>query len=197
MIAPQASPVRPDDLRSPTGPRLRGLRRQSIHPDRADTGVSIFSTLADAASPARDQVKDRDEVCWKIDPDTGQWAGIHIGDVGGPGARPVLRRCSGGTQDRRPPQGGRTGLVNTQPPDLRSSDLYGQVKRRFLPTSSRQPQSWLPNSQFGAQANRFSIFTGNSRTRTPVAWCTAAVTAAAKPARPISPMPRAPIWLIS
>jgi len=34
------------------------------------------------------------------------------------------------------------------------------------------------------QANRFSIFTGSSRTRTPVAWCTADVTAAAKPAKP-------------
>ena len=47
------------------------------------------------------------------------------------------------------------------------------------------------------QANRFSIFTGSSRTRTPVAWCTADVTAAAKPAKPISPMPRAPSSLIS
>ena len=32
--------------------------------------------------------------------------------------------------------------------------------------------------------------TGSSRTRTPVAWWTAAVMAAANPARPISPMPR-------
>jgi hypothetical protein len=44
---------------------------------------------------------------------------------------------------------------------------------------------------------RFSIFTGNSRTRTPVAWCTASVIAAAIPARPISPTPRAPSSLIS
>ena len=46
-------------------------------------------------------------------------------------------------------------------------------------------------------ANRFSIFTGSSRTRTPVAWWTAAVIAAAIPAKPISPIPRAPSSLIS
>jgi len=46
-------------------------------------------------------------------------------------------------------------------------------------------------------ASKSSIFTGNSRTRTPVAWCTASVIAAAIPARPISPIPRAPSSLIS
>ena len=41
-------------------------------------------------------------------------------------------------------------------------------------------------------ASNCSIVTGSSRTRTPVAWCTASVMAAAMPARPISPIPRAP-----
>lgn len=43
--------------------------------------------------------------------------------------------------------------------------------------------------------NKSSTRTGKSRTRTPVAWYTAAVMAAATPASPISPMPRAPISL--
>ena len=48
-----------------------------------------------------------------------------------------------------------------------------------------------------AGVNRSSILIGNSRTRTPVAWCTASVIAAATPASPISPIPRAPSSLIS
>jgi hypothetical protein len=52
-------------------------------------------------------------------------------------------------------------------------------------------------ARIAAHASKSSIFTGSSRTRTPVAWCTASVMAAAIPASPISPMPRAPIWLIS
>jgi len=46
-------------------------------------------------------------------------------------------------------------------------------------------------------ANKSSIFTGSSRTRAPVAWWIAAVMAAAMPAKPISPIPRAPSSLIS
>src|SRR5262249_46680366 len=65
---------------------------------------------------------------------------------------------------------------------------------RFPPIVLRQLQLCCHSFQ---ATNRFLIFTGSSRTRTPVAWWTASVMAAANPASPISPIPRAPTSLIS
>ena len=70
--------------------------------------------------------------------------------------------------------------------------------RAFPRLGRRSPQDPLAQSRRPTgYPNRCSIFTGNSRTRTPVAWCTAAVMAAAMPAKPISPISRAPSALIS
>src|SRR5260370_9648133 len=82
----------------------------------------------------------------------------------------------------------------------------GGVAHRRLSGCSRRNENQhhnrfhgAPNLQRGGtpQANKFSIFTGSSRTRTPVAWWTAAVVAAAKPVNPISPIPRSPTSFIS
>src|SRR2546429_7147145 len=46
---------------------------------------------------------------------------------------------------------------------------------------SRQDTKSSASREGNIHANKFSIFTGSSRTRTPVAWCTAPVMAAAIP----------------
>ena len=68
-----------------------------------------------------------------------------------------------------------------------SSDL----SRSASPSRPEAPEP-LPRAYV---SRSLSSVIGRSRTRTPVAWCTAFATAAAAPTIPISPAPLAPIGL--
>ena len=91
------------------------------------------------------------------------------------------------------------GWASSDPVHPEDLPHVNEVLKHALETGAkrrRPPLSWIPNVSL-IHTNKFSIFTGSSRTRTPVAWWTAAVIAAATPAKPISPIPRAPSSLIS